>query len=63
MSQMPNELRDQVWSIASIVEWTAIDWMDFYESLTSCFARIAARHAKEKIKVHKETQNENSQRT
>jgi hypothetical protein len=50
IANMDSKLREQVWTVAGRVEWTEEDWRDFYDSLTAVFTRIAARHAREKIK-------------
>ena len=36
---------EELWEVASRVEWDADDWKDFYNGLTEVFARIADRHA------------------
>jgi len=43
------KLYDEVWRIASRLEWTAEDWKTFYWAVAKAFVEIAGRHAKQKM--------------
>lgn len=49
MPPIEPKLAAEVWKVAGSVEWTVDDWKDFYQSLTEFFARVSARHAKQKL--------------
>lgn len=54
MKSLPDrKILDEIWEIATRIEWTVEDWKDFYRSLSMFFVRVVGRHAKNKLSAQK----------